>query len=48
MINKGENAAAMRLLPGRSVGHVVAEQQENLPTPAKPILALPLRPALLD
>lgn len=27
--------------------HVVAEQQENLPTPAKPILSLPLRPALL-
>lgn len=27
--------------------HVVAEQQENLPTPAKPILPLHLRPALL-
>jgi hypothetical protein len=27
--------------------HVVAEQQENLPTPARPILPLPLRPALL-
>ena len=27
--------------------HVVAEQQENLPTPAKPILPLQLRPALL-
>ncbi len=27
--------------------HVVAEQQENLPTPAKPILPLPMRPALL-
>ncbi|WP_292615664.1 hypothetical protein [Mesorhizobium sp.] len=27
--------------------HVIAEQQENLPTPAKPILPLHLRPALL-
>ncbi|APH74920.1 hypothetical protein BSQ44_25900 (plasmid) [Aquibium oceanicum] len=27
--------------------HVIAEQQENLPTPAKPILPLQLRPALL-
>lgn len=27
--------------------HVVARQQENLPTPAKPILPLHLRPALL-
>lgn len=27
--------------------HVVAERQENLPTPAKPILPLHLRPALL-
>jgi hypothetical protein len=27
--------------------HVVAKQQENLPTPAKPILPLHLRPALL-
>lgn len=27
--------------------HVVAEQEENLPTPAKPILPLHLRPALL-
>lgn len=27
--------------------HVVAEQKENLPTPAKPILPLHLRPALL-
>ena len=27
--------------------HVIAERQENLPTPAKPILPLHLRPALL-
>lgn len=27
--------------------HVIAEQQENLPTPAKPIMPLHLRPALL-
>jgi hypothetical protein len=27
--------------------HVVAAEQENLPTPAKPILPLQLRPALL-
>ncbi|MCY0150933.1 hypothetical protein [Hoeflea alexandrii] len=27
--------------------HVVAEQGENLPTPAKPILPLHMRPALL-
>ncbi|WP_083948937.1 TniQ family protein [Aminobacter aminovorans] len=29
------------------LNHVIAEQQENLPTPAKPILPLHLRPALL-
>ena len=30
-----------------NLDHVIAEQQKNLPTPAKPILSLHMRPALL-
>jgi hypothetical protein len=43
----GSGASACSAQSSPDLDHVVAAEQENLPTPAKPILPLYMRPALL-